>query len=65
LDKFGEREPAPKFRWQLTWNGAKEIGDWVRLHEAQRQIVWCWKPESVRARFERAVGQLDELPADR
>jgi hypothetical protein len=65
LDQFGEREPAAKFRWQFTWNGAQEIGDWVRLHEAQRQIVWCWKPASVIARFERAVGQLDELPADR
>ncbi len=65
LDKFGEREPASKFRWQFTWNGAKEIGDWVRLHEAQRQIIWCWKPASVIARFERAVGQLDELAPDR
>ncbi len=65
LHKFGEREPESPFRWQFTWNGAKEIGDWVRLHEAQRQIVWCWQPASVIARFERAVGQLDELPPDR
>jgi hypothetical protein len=65
LARFGDSEPARKFRWQFTWNGAKEIGDWVRLHEAQRQIIWCWTLPSVMARLERAVGQLDELPPDR
>lgn len=65
VHRCGKPEPSDQFRWQLTWNGAKEIGDWVRLHEAQRQIVWCWKPVSVMARLERAMGQLDELPPDR
>lgn len=52
-------------RTEASRNGAKEIGDWVRLHEAQRQIIWWWTLPSVMARLERAMGELDELPPDR
>ena len=65
LGRFGSLEPAAPFRWQLNWNGSKEIGDWVRLHEAQQQAVWHMDDQVVLARFERAMGQLDELPQAR
>lgn len=56
----GTRRPS-----DLHWNGAKEIGDWVRLHEVKRGLVWMMPDELVVHRFERAMGQLDELPAHR
>ncbi|HWB71999.1 MAG TPA: hypothetical protein VG452_07260 [Egibacteraceae bacterium] len=46
-------------------NGPREIGDWVVLHEAERQAVWLLGDEQVRARFERVMGQLEELPVAR
>lgn len=52
-------------RSDLHWNGAKEIGDWVRLHEVKRGLVWMMPDELVVHRFERAMGQLDELPGHR
>ena len=56
----GRRRPS-----DLHWNGAKEIGDWVRLHEVKRALVWMMPDELVVHRFERALGQLDELPGHR
>jgi hypothetical protein len=43
------------------WIGSHEIAEWVRLHEAQRLEVWRLPDSAVRARFARAMGQLEEL----
>lgn len=48
-----------------SWIGSREIGHWVRLHEAQRLEVWRLPDEAVLARFARAMGQIDELPVVR
>ena len=60
----GTHGPAPR-RANLHWNGAQEIGDWVRLHEIKRGLVFLMPDELVVPRFERVMGQLDELPAHR
>jgi hypothetical protein len=43
------------------WIGSHEIAEWVRLHEAQRLEVWRLPDSAVRARFARAMGQVEEL----
>jgi len=48
-----------------SWIGSCEIAAWVRLHEAQRLEVWRLPDHVVQARFARAMGQIDELPAVR
>jgi hypothetical protein len=55
------------WKWvdQPDWIGAGSIGSWVRLHEAQRLEVWRLPMAAVEARFGRAMGQVDELPATR
>jgi hypothetical protein len=45
-----------------SWIGSREIARWVRLHEAQRLEVALLSELAVRARFARAMGQVDELP---
>jgi hypothetical protein len=45
------------------WIGFCEIARWVRLHEAQRVEVALLSEPAVQARFARAMGQVDELPA--
>jgi hypothetical protein len=56
-------------RWGLfspsQWIGSCEIARWVRLHEAQRLEVQQMSEAAVRARFARAMGQIDELSAIR
>jgi hypothetical protein len=47
------------------WIGSCEIARWVRLHEAQRLEVSLLSDVAVRARFARAMGQIEELPAVR
>jgi hypothetical protein len=57
-------------RWWQTfspsqWIGFCEIARWVRLHEAQRLEIPLMSDSAVQARFARAMGQIDELPAVR
>lgn len=47
------------------WIGSSEIARWVRLHEAQRLEISLLSDVTVRARFARAMGQIEELPAVR
>ncbi len=47
------------------WIGFCEIARWVRLHEAQRLEIALLSDSAVQARFARAMGQVDELPAVR
>lgn len=48
-----------------NWIGSCEIARWVRLHEAQRLEIWQMSDQAIKARFARAMGQIDELPAVR
>jgi hypothetical protein len=45
------------------WIGSCEIARWVRLHEAQRLEISLLSEVAVQARFARAMGQIEELPA--
>jgi hypothetical protein len=56
-------------KWDIVnpanWVGSSEIARWVRLHEAQRLEIFTLSDEALFARFARAMGQIDELPAVR
>ena len=64
-------EPARRGLWRFRaqsfspaqWIGSREIARWVRLHEAQRLEVALLSDLAVPARFARAMGQVEELPA--
>jgi hypothetical protein len=65
-----ERAPEPATRRSHMfspgqWIGFCEIARWVRLHEAQRLEIAMLSDSAVQARFARAMGQVDELPAVR
>jgi len=59
--KVAKGVPGRLSDWVGDWVGSREIGRWVRLHEAQRLEILRLPDDVVRARFARAMGQIDEL----